>query len=122
VARHVFIDETKQRNYLLVAAVLAVGDLDAARRTLRALVLPGQRRIHMAKEGMRRRRSLLSAIAELNVNATVYDGGRAAGREHVAREACLRAVVAEPSCCLAFRMRPPGRRQRGTIGGPLSST
>ena len=32
-------------------------------------MLPGQRRIHMAKEGTRRRWSLLSVIASLDVNS-----------------------------------------------------
>jgi len=93
VAGHVFVDETKQRDYLLVAGVVAVADLEAVRRSVRSLVLPGQRRLHMAKEGARRRRLIASAISGLDVQATIYDGGRASGREHQARELCLRAVV-----------------------------
>jgi hypothetical protein len=47
VTGHVFVAESKQRNYLLVAAVVMPGDLAGARRALRALVMPGQRRLHM---------------------------------------------------------------------------
>lgn len=41
------VDESKQRNYLLVAAVVMPGDLAGARRALHALVMPGQRLLHM---------------------------------------------------------------------------
>ncbi len=44
---YVFIDETKQRGYLLVASVVAAADLDLLRKIIRSLILPGQRRLHM---------------------------------------------------------------------------
>ena len=47
VNNHVFVDETKRRGYLLVASVVILGEVDALRRTLRGLVLPGQRWLHM---------------------------------------------------------------------------
>ena len=47
---HVFVDETKQRSYLLVAAVVVPANLDPLRRLVRSLVLPGQRRLHMKDE------------------------------------------------------------------------
>jgi len=50
VSGEVFIDETKHRNCVVVAAVVVPGDLAALRRTMRGLVLPGQRRVHMTKE------------------------------------------------------------------------
>ncbi len=46
VNNHVFVDETKRRGYLLVASVVIPGEVDALRRTLRGLVLLGQRRLH----------------------------------------------------------------------------
>src|SRR5664280_573597 len=39
VSAHVFVDETKQRGYLLVASVVVPSDLDSVRRMLRGLVL-----------------------------------------------------------------------------------
>lgn len=35
---HVFVDETKEKGYLVTAAALVAGDLAAARRTVRGLV------------------------------------------------------------------------------------
>jgi hypothetical protein len=43
VSTHVFVDETKRAGYVLAA--VNVTDLAAVRKMLRALVLPGQRRI-----------------------------------------------------------------------------
>lgn len=45
LSAHVFVDETKQRGFLLVANVVVPSDLDSVRRILRGLVLPGQRRL-----------------------------------------------------------------------------
>jgi len=50
VSNHIFVDESKQRGYLLVASVVVPSDLDSVRRVLRGLVLPGQRRLHMKDE------------------------------------------------------------------------
>ena len=52
---HIFIDETKQRGYLLVASVVAAADLDLLRKIIRSLILPGQRRLHMKDENDRRK-------------------------------------------------------------------
>jgi len=93
VSGHVFVDETKDRDYLLVAGVVMPPDLDPVRRTLRTLVMPGQRRLHMAKERDQRRRQIVDAIVASGVTATVYDAGRSRRTELAARGACLRAVV-----------------------------
>jgi hypothetical protein len=92
---HVFADETKQRSYLLVAGVVVPGDLDAIRRTLRGLVLPGQRRLHMKDENDQRRRSIAAAIVVSGVTATIYDAGRRYRNERERRAACLRALVGD---------------------------
>ena len=92
---HVFVDESKQRDYLLVAAVVMPGELAGARRTLRALVMPGQRRLHMKKESDARRRAIVDGIASTGATATIYNAGRPGRRELDAREACLRALVAD---------------------------
>jgi hypothetical protein len=95
VTGHVFVDESKQRDYLLVAAAVTPGDLVAARRVLRALVMPGQRRVHMKKEGDPRRSAIIDAIYSARITATVYNAGRPGRHELDAREACLRAVVTD---------------------------
>jgi hypothetical protein len=95
VSAHVFVDETKQRSYLLVASVVVPGDLDPIRRTLRGLVLPGQRRLHMKDENDQRRRAIAAAIAASGGAATIYDAGRRYRNERERRAACLRALVGD---------------------------
>jgi hypothetical protein len=95
VSAHVFVDETKQRGYLLVASVVVSSDLDSVRRMLRGLVLPGQRRLHMKDESDQRRRSIATAIAVSGVTATIYDAGRRYRNERERRAACLHALVGD---------------------------
>ena len=76
VNNHVFVDVTKRRGYLLVASVVIPGEVDALRRTLRGLVLPGQRRLHRKDENDRGRRCIATAISASAVTATIYDAGR----------------------------------------------
>ena len=45
MSSHIFVDETKRAGYVIAA--VTVSDTEAIRKTVRALVLPGQRRIHM---------------------------------------------------------------------------
>jgi len=90
---YVFVDETKRRDYLLVAGVVLPVDLDAVRKVMRGLVLPGQRRLHMKDENDSRKRSIATAIAVSCVHATIYDAGRRYRNERERRAACLRAVV-----------------------------
>ncbi len=69
----IFVDETKQRDYLLVAGVVLLGNPATTRAVMRGLVLGGQRRVHMAKEGDPRRRSIAAAICETDVQATIHN-------------------------------------------------
>ena len=92
---HVFVDESKQRDYLLVAAVVMPSDLAEARRSLRALVMPGQRRLHMKKESDARRRVIIDTITATVATAIIYNAGRPVRHELDAREVCLRAVVTD---------------------------
>ena len=55
-ARHIYVDETKQRDYLLVASVHIATDLSALRRLIRELLMPNQRCLHMKDENPGRRR------------------------------------------------------------------
>ena len=43
------------------------------RKQLRSLLLPGQRRVHMAKEGARRRRIILDAVVALELLVSVLE-------------------------------------------------
>jgi hypothetical protein len=94
-ARHVYVDETKERGYVLVTSVHIAADIDALRKTMRGLVLPGQTRIHMAKESQQRRRQISAAICAAGVTATIYDAGRRYSDPLSARAACLQAVISD---------------------------
>ena len=91
---HFFLDETKQRGYSLAVVSLAPTAVRPARAALRNLVLPGQRRLHMKSERDSRRRLIVSAMVELEVQAVVVDAGRRYGTDLERRDRCLRAVVA----------------------------
>lgn len=59
-----FSDESERSAVMLLAvALIDPGDVDSARRRLRALLLAGQRQVHTAKESPRRRRALLATVA-----------------------------------------------------------
>jgi hypothetical protein len=91
VSSHIFVDETKRAGYVIAA--VTVSDTEAIRKIVRALVQPGQRRIHMKHEQARRRRVIVSALAAMQVQATVYDAARRYRTDLAARTACLTALV-----------------------------
>ena len=75
-----FSDESERGDLMLVAMVtITPGAAIGARRQLRALLLPGQRRVHTAKESPRRRRELLDVVARLDITAVAFSTRRPAG-------------------------------------------
>jgi len=88
-----FIDESKSREYIVVAAVVLPADAAAYRTSINSLRMRGQRRIHFTSERPERRRMILSTLETLGVRAEVYRASSLRDRE--ARAACLRAVVAD---------------------------
>lgn len=92
---HVFVDESKARDYLLISAVVVAADLGQARRAIRALTLPGQPRLHMKKESNRRRRQILTTIDGLAPEVTIYRAGTLWRTELERRDQCLHALVAD---------------------------
>lgn len=93
---HYFVDETKAKGYVIVAVACPASALGAARSTIDALVLPGQRTIHMKNESARRRAHIASAVCgltDVGVSAVVLDAGRGPESEIVRRERALRAMV-----------------------------
>lgn len=92
VDQHVFVDETKAKGYLLVAAVVGSAELGASRRAIKSLFLPGQSRLHFTSERSARRNQILDALMKLSVTAVIFDasGYRNPAR---ARDACLVSLV-----------------------------
>jgi hypothetical protein len=86
-----FIDESKERSYTMVAATVASSDAGELRQRLREFVLPGQRRLHFSRESNQRRRVILSALVDLRIRAHVFQSDES--RETDGREACLAALV-----------------------------
>lgn len=93
--KQAFADESKARDYLLAATVLRAADIFHARRTVRSLVLPGQNRLHMAKESDGRRRSILDAITRLPTRTVIHRAPRDGCSEVERRARCLRALVTD---------------------------
>lgn len=70
---HIFVDESKARGFLLVAAVVPPDELAGMRKLFDALRLPRQRRIHFTAESNARRKIILAALADAGASAIVYD-------------------------------------------------
>ena len=86
-----FIDESKQKNYTMVATLLADTDLVLARRVMRDLLKPGQFRIHFKSESPRRRREILSSISSLNHSNIVATSSFSKSSD--ARNECLSLLI-----------------------------
>ena len=97
------MDETKKSGLLVVAAIGTPPDLNVCRKTLRELTLPGQRRIHFAKERDSRRRSICSAIADMPVEIRAYDARRLSD-QRTARALVLDAIVRDRAEIRAQRL------------------
>ena len=88
---HAFLDESKQRTYVVTIALAPPGDLNVLRRALRAQLLPGQSAVHFKHERDGRKRQVLRAMLALPVIAMVYECDLPG--QNRARQACLRALV-----------------------------
>ncbi|MGF2952116.1 hypothetical protein ACOJVP_07185 [Mycobacterium sp. THU-M116] len=91
--RHIYVDETKHRDYLMVAAVVLGEDLTSARAVVQELLKPGQHHLHMKNEADGRKETIAKTLAAAGLRATVYDAGRRHRTQVLARAACLTALV-----------------------------
>lgn len=89
MALHAFVDESKGRDYIVAAAVIAAGEVSAARRAMRALLLPKQPRIHFRDEKDHRKEQIVTVALDVIVEARIY----VCRTRHSARESCLSAMV-----------------------------
>jgi len=79
-----FSDESERADRMLVGIVFVPTDaLGAARTELRGLLLPGERRIHTAKESPHRRRALLDLVNGLDLRAVVLRLRRPVGLHRI---------------------------------------
>ena len=92
-----YVDESiRSGRYLLGTVIVDAHDAGRLRRSVRKLLLPGQRKLHFKTEGNRRRRELIDALGRLDVEAVVYSCrlSNDVGAE-VARSRCMAALVRE---------------------------
>ena len=66
-----YIDECKQKPYLLTATLVLQRENSVARRALRQLLLPGQRSLDFKSENSRRKRQILGVLIKLNFKLLV---------------------------------------------------
>lgn len=90
---HIFVDETKRRDYVMVAVCVPGDDLGETRAVVRRLLQPGQHHLHMKDESNGRKKSIARALVAANLRATVYDAGRRHRNQVLARAACLSAII-----------------------------
>ena len=91
---HAFIDESvRGRSYGLCATLVPKDGLAKARRHMRSLLAPGQRRVHFVSESPRRRRALLRDIAKIPCQSTIHVA--VGGGQVDARAAALKSLVTE---------------------------
>lgn len=90
---HLFVDESKAGAYLLVAACVEASTIATARHRLDALLLPGQKRIHMKNERKERRDLIAKSVTSMGQQCCVLDAGRCFPTERQARAACLEMLI-----------------------------
>jgi len=91
VSVHAYLDESKRDAYVIVAALVSVGDVAVTRAAVRLQQLPGTRRVHFQTEGDAFRRKFIAALAQLPLGCRVYV---AAGRRDLeARRTILARLV-----------------------------
>lgn len=90
----IYVDESKAKDYLLVAAAIVPHDLTACRRGVQGLRLPGQPRLHMKQENDSRKRLMLDTFAKLDARVTIYRAPRGLGSEVHRRGRCLDELIA----------------------------
>lgn len=88
-----YVDESKARGYYVVATASSARSVQGSEKALRALLKPGQRRIHFKSERDSRRREVLSRMKELDVRAAVWIAKGRPNKE--ARDLCITGVTTE---------------------------
>ncbi|MHB1444818.1 MAG: hypothetical protein ACYCTI_00945 [Acidimicrobiales bacterium] len=114
-----FSDESERTGVMLIAVVvLDPGAVDAARRKLRGLLLPGQRRVHTTDESSRRQRVLLDTVADIDgLSADILRYRRPQGVDrlsgrHLLLQAATGAVVGSGVVSWVLDDQDPAQRLR----------
>ncbi|MBE7372925.1 hypothetical protein [Dermacoccus barathri] len=94
---HAYLDESTQGDYLVIASVIAPGDVREARAALRGLLLPRQRSLHMKDEKKTARQDLIVAtVCNLELTTTIYVAKPSEHKGHTgARDACIQRASSD---------------------------
>jgi hypothetical protein len=92
-----FVDESMRlrvQGLYVVAAVVVIEDVDAARHAARSVLVRRQPRFHWRNESEARRRLMLERMSDLSIDARVYVRDPIAPRRQAgARALCLNALL-----------------------------
>jgi hypothetical protein len=96
VMHHAFVDESiRPGRYLLTLVLVPSHAIAPITRQVRDLFPRGNRRTHLSAESKARRRELLKAYGCVATDVRVFVAAYAGGDDHMARNACLVAAVAQ---------------------------
>lgn len=87
------VDETKAKGYVVVVVACPDERVRELRATVNALVMPGQRSLHMKAEGLARRKLIADAIGALALDVWVLDSSGGSGKEHERRARALNSLL-----------------------------
>ena len=88
----VAIDESKAKAYVLVAVFIDAHEAPSIRKSLKKVLLKGQRSVHFSFENDSRKKLILNVLKTLNFEAKIFVSSEA--KQADARAWCLEQVVA----------------------------
>ncbi|PZF83083.1 hypothetical protein [Jiangella anatolica] len=89
MAWHAYVDESKRRDYIVAAAVIAADGVVGARQAMRGLLVGKQQRIHFKDEKPARKELIIATALDLCTDVRLY----VCRTRHSARESCLQTMV-----------------------------
>lgn len=70
---HAYIDESTQNDYLVICSVVAATNVTEVRKSMRGLLLPNQRSLHMKDQKKPQRQAvIIETVCGLDTSITIY--------------------------------------------------
>ena len=92
---HAFVDESVRGTYMICAVMIPASEVASARRVLRGLLKGSQGRLHMAKENVHNKKSILNQVSSMEVVAQVITISISGQSQRKARDKCLKSLVGQ---------------------------
>lgn len=99
---HIFVDESKRRDFVMVAVHMRADLITGQRREMRRHLQSGQRRLHFAKENAIKRRAIMTTISAWPIKVNVYVSPKP--HHNAARFDCLTAIASDALKASASRL------------------